>query len=109
MLKARFISAYQGAAHYEVGGRRYGVRRWASDDGHYTDFAGDIVPYVGTVRCEHPVGEFPPPEVLELFPGFVGARYDHETGRVEYHPHPPAWVWDPPYLRAAFDHLYPRE
>ena len=68
------------AATYRVDGRTYHVRygchlgNTRSDDDYV--FTG-VIPLIGTVRCadHNRSQEFPPQAVVDLFPGFIGARF----------------------------------
>lgn len=47
-------------------------------------YLNDVLLSVGTVRRVDRVGEFPPPHVVALFPGYVSAAFDFDTNRVVY-------------------------
>ena len=86
-LTKRFLVSYAGEVEYDIGGTVYKVRYWGNPDGSWNDgvWEGFIRPSIGTVRhdkCEL-FHTFPPPEVVALFPGFVGARYT-EDWKTEY-------------------------
>lgn len=79
----RFISSYQGEAHYEINGKTYHVRTFADPKGsHKADYWPTVLATVGTVRAGHwpEFTSFPPAEVVAMFPGFIGARYDDTNG-----------------------------
>ena len=82
-LVKRFLVSYAGEAEYEIGGRAYSARYHgstkASWNGDY--FETGIKPSIGCVRYRDSDrwSEFPPAEVVALFPGFVGQR-------LVYHP-----------------------
>jgi hypothetical protein len=81
-----FRSSYQGATDYRINGAHFQVRHAlypvpsASADAVPEDLAS-----VGTVRGQG-IGStlFPPPEVMRHFPGYVPARYNPESRRIEY-------------------------
>ncbi len=83
----RFVFSYRGAADYVVKGRKYSVRSFAHDDGYYNGnyFAEGVRPLVGCVRSDESAywHQFPPAEVLALFPDHVGARFTQDYG-IEY-------------------------
>ena len=87
--KAVFVVSFAGEATYKVGRRQYRVRSFAITDptfGYNTGVLDDfILPLVGTVIADGSDYwyEFPPPEVVALFPGFVGARWTKEW-KAEY-------------------------
>ena len=89
-LTKRFLLSFAGAAEYEIGGRRYEARYFANTHPHMAYNEGvlehDIIPAVGTVRYESSQHwhEFPPREVVALFPGFVGARWRRDYSALEY-------------------------
>jgi len=78
-----FRLSYDGEAEYDIrqDGRiigRVSVRYWGNTRQTYNGdyFERGILPQVGTVRwtsCNQYL-EFPPDEVVALFPGFVGCR-----------------------------------
>ena len=80
-----FICSYQGETTYLVAGKRYDVRHHAHDDGHYNGdyYERGILPALGTVRRAS-IGDYPPPEVMAEFPGYVAARYNAEQNCIEY-------------------------
>ena len=62
-----FVSSYQGEAHYRDGQHRYRVRYWAPEPPHiYAPdiFENEILPAVGTVRCDTS-NDFPPDDVMD--------------------------------------------
>ena len=89
MLTKHFYLSYGGESEYDIydGARKLGrvaIRhfgnRAAAWNGDYWETG--ILPQIGTVRWESPKQwrDFPPVEVVALFPGFVGARLVfHET------------------------------
>jgi len=82
----QFISSYQGESDYRINGDRYSLRLFAHDDGQYNPgvYDREILPCVGTVtRCFKSDG-FPSDEVMELFPGYIAARYNFDTKQIEY-------------------------
>jgi hypothetical protein len=107
MLRADFHLSYAGAVEYDiredgrllgrVTARSFGNPRLAYN-GDY--FEKGILPQVGTVRWESSTKwhDFPTPEIVALFPGFVGCRLvfhprtphltimdkDYELPEVEY-------------------------
>lgn len=82
--EARFKSSYQGEIEYLFEGTTYRVREFGIDYGDYNEgvFEREILPSIGTVKM-FPVTEFPSDEVMELFPGFVAARYNPEKRCIE--------------------------
>jgi len=88
MLHKQFIASYRGESDYTIGGKRYSVRHWGNDDGHYNGdyYATGIRPLIGCVRFHHypDFHVFPSQEVMDLFPGFVAARLAHDTYAAEY-------------------------
>lgn len=88
--KPEFKVSYAGEVEYRVDGKLYRVRYFANPRMGYNDgvYDNDIQSSVGTVRnswrdgCEY-MHQFPPREVVALFPGFVGARYT-EDFQTEY-------------------------
>jgi hypothetical protein len=91
-LTPRFVCSFAGKSDYQVGGDLYAVRHRAFEPNRV--FCADywqesVIPGVGTVRRCSGVDRFPPAEVVALFPGFVGARFNLEAGRVEYDGAPP--------------------
>jgi len=83
MLTKDFRCGYAGATEYDIrqDGRVIGrveVRDNGNRDMPWNDgvWESDILPGIGTVRWENSDkwGEFPPAEVVALFPGYVGAR-----------------------------------
>jgi hypothetical protein len=78
-MTKQFVSSYAGESDYLVNGRKYRIRYFAIPTMSYADgvFAREILPAVGTVRAYDSGGfyQFPPDDVVALFPGFIGARY----------------------------------
>lgn len=100
----RFLVSYHGEVEYEYQGRRYNVRYWGWNDnygeGVWENF---IEPTIGCVRNAESERffEYPPPEIVAAFPGFVGCRYRASDWAVEYatprsrlvqHPKVPGYV-----------------
>ena len=85
-MEPQFRLGYQGKTTYSWLGKTYAVRHYATDDEHYSEdyFETGILPSCGTVRCEHNVCEFPPPALCAHFPGYVPARWDHDSRRIVY-------------------------
>ena len=83
-----FRLSYAGEAEYDVDGVLYAVRYFANPRMPYAEGVLEkfIRPAVGTVRHyeSSKFHDFPPREVVELFPGFVGARWNPETWQLEY-------------------------
>ena len=83
-MRKQFISGYQGQFDYEIDGKRYECRSSAFDSGQYMPgiYEREILPLVGTVRksCSQ---EFPSDAVMALFPGYVAARWNPETKKME--------------------------
>ena len=87
--KPQFISSYRGEADYLWRGRRWSVRDFAHDDGHYNGenyFRDGILPTVGTVRgySSDDFHDFPPAELMAHFPDHVGARWNADFSALEY-------------------------
>ncbi len=100
--KPEFIVSYRGEVEYAISGRKYNVRYWGYNDGHYNKgvtngipwdvWTDHIEPSIGTVRNDsydrqgnwlpESFFEFPPAEIVALFPGMVGARYIKPSGYV---------------------------
>lgn len=96
--KVRFISGYRGEFEYYVQGygqRRFAVRDFATDDGHYNTGAFEEVRlFVGCLYCPLiGLSEFPPQEVSLLFPGYVRAKCTWNPFRVVYDGEPPVLVF----------------
>lgn len=87
-LTKRFILSYAGAAEYEIGHKEYSVRYFASKRMPYNTgvLEEEIIPAVGTVMHNDSEDwhDFPPAEVVALFPGFVGARWAKDYSAIEY-------------------------
>lgn len=100
-LEKRFKVSYAGEVDYQVGNDGFTARYSApiefSWNGDY--FETGIKPVIGCVRYESSSKwhEFPPAEVMALFPGFVALRLiytpadnlpfrhpDHQLGTMEY-------------------------
>lgn len=88
-LHASFVCGYQGVSEYKVNGQTYDVRQSESYYGREASLA-----WVGTVSRNWERDKFPPAEVVALFPGFVGARWNPETGQTEYDGLSPETVYD---------------
>lgn len=100
----RFISSYQGQTDYDYKGRRYGVRCFAHDDGHYNRsgcetgsyYEKGIEPLVGCLFHQSGGGyhDFPSPEALAIarqsYPEIVGARWLPGFTGIEYQEPRPA-------------------
>jgi hypothetical protein len=87
-MHKKFVSAYQGSSHYLVNHVMYTVRTFALPRGsHCPNQWPFVLSEVGTVRAyDWPAAaEFPPAEVLALFPGHVGARVNADKGYVLEH------------------------
>jgi len=98
-MHKQFVSAYQGSAYYIVNHVRYTVRTFASQRGTHLPNQWDfILSEVGTIRAlDWPAtADFPPAEVLALFPGHVGARVNADKGyTIEYNGSAPNVVRNP--------------
>jgi hypothetical protein len=97
MLEAVFKCGYAGGVDYLVAGRKYHVRYFASTIMAYnTGVLEQKVAEVGTVRSDESDRwhDFPPPEVVALFPGFVGARFTRDY-QYEYAGEQPELIVDP--------------
>lgn len=83
-ITAQFVCSYRGEHTYRIGSESYHIRR-AAYDGIYVEgyFESGIVPTVGCVYGGD-IQQFPPAEVLALFPGYVAARWDMESKRWMY-------------------------
>ena len=92
-----FYCGFQGTTDYKIRGITYSVRYVADPHGTWNDgvWESDILPTVGTVvsrqyyvrqGCCY---DFPPEDILTIFPGFVGARWNSALGRIEYQGDPP--------------------
>jgi len=79
------VCGYQGETTYRVNGREYDVRyrapNYLSDK---PERYAEIVSHVGTVRRRDRFTEFPPADVVALFPDYVGARYNRDENTTEY-------------------------
>lgn len=119
--KPQFKVSYQGSADYILAdGRKVTVRTFANPRANYNTgvYAGEIEPFVGTVRFTHhpDFNTMPGPDVLQHFPGFIGARF-LEDWTVEYSEPRGLLVFDPvteyvyagPQLLADTESPYSRE
>ena len=87
MEKPQFLSSYRGESTYKWHEKTYALRYFAQNDGHYNKgvYEKDIEPLVGCViaRYHKACHLFPPRELLEFFPGYIGARFTRNF-TVEY-------------------------
>ena len=104
-IEPKFILSYAGASVYAVDWQkkvRVSVRKfaqpfsWSDNKILEADAA-----YVGTVSFDGFRDSFPGPEIMEMFPGYVAARYNYAEGRVEYQGIPPVTHRERNYLWAA--------
>jgi hypothetical protein len=81
MFTKRFVCSFDLEAEYEIGGAIYRVRSGMHLSLTSGDWRENVRARIGTVMYEHHPHfcKFPPPEVMALFPGMVGARYSEET------------------------------
>ena len=85
-LTKRFLVFYAGGVEYDIAGRRYHVRYFANKRMPYNNgVLEQKIAEVGTVRHDETAHwhNFPPAEVVALFPRFVGARFTQDY-RMEY-------------------------
>jgi hypothetical protein len=81
----QFVVSYDLQCEYRIGDRCYRVRSGAHEGNTRSEYYwSGVVPMVGTVSCRDNPHEFPPAEVLALFPGFVGARWNENFTAIEY-------------------------
>src|SRR5262249_4557514 len=96
MKTKTFRLSYAGEAEYYVDGVLYAARYFANPRLPYAEGVYDqfIRPAVGTVRHGESsrFHDFPLREIVELFPGFVGARWNRDTWELEYDGKPPTRV-----------------
>lgn len=87
-MKPRFLVSYAGEVDYDVAGERYRVRYFGIPHIPWNTnvWQGQILPEIGTVRYDdsRKFHTFPPAAIVELFPGFVGARWNTDTWTLEY-------------------------
>jgi hypothetical protein len=85
MRDKRFVVSYDLEVEYEIDGRNYRVRHGMHNSNTSEDYRPAVRATVGTVmhRDSRRMHEFPPREVVALFPGMVGARW-REDWAVEY-------------------------
>lgn len=81
----RFIVGYDLECEYEISSRIYRVRRGMHESNTSEDYRAAIRTTVGTVtyRDSRRFHEFPPREIVAMFPGMVGARW-REDWTIEY-------------------------
>ena len=93
-LRKEFISSYQGCADYMIGGNRYECRFFGDDFGQYMPevYDREILPCVGSVK-KFAGSEYPSDEVMALFPGYVGCRYNAKLNVMEFQSPPAVELW----------------
>ena len=109
MLTSHFYLSYAGESEYDirdngrlvgrVSVRTFGNRRIVYNGDYYQT---GILPTVGTVRWQSSSQwhEYPPAEVVALFPGFVGCR-------LVFHPRTPELkITDPDYALPEVEYQY---
>ena len=99
--KPQFISSYMGETNYLIDGIRYTKRYEASSYERSicnpSVFERECLPFVGTVRGEFE--QFPSDDIMRHFPGYVPARWNPQTNKVETKgkpkiiDHPPFAPW----------------
>jgi len=84
-ITCKYLFTLRGEAEYQVDGERVIARHRAFRDPsrNEDEYEREILPRVGTVYLPAKPDEFPSPEVLALFPGFVGSRDNPTTRRIE--------------------------
>ena len=92
MATKHFVVSYAGESEYDIRGDdhriigRVAVRTFGNRNGAWNGdyFETGILPSIGTVRWEsHPQWmEFPPADIVALFPGYVGCK-------LAFHPRTP--------------------
>ena len=108
-ITKEFRLSYDGEAEFDIRQDnrivgRVSVRHWGNTRQSYNGdyFERGILPQVGTVRwtsCNQYL-EFPPAEVVALFPGFVGCR-------LVFHPRTPhLTIRDPDYQLPEVEYQY---
>jgi hypothetical protein len=89
-MKPQFVCSYQGESDYTFKGKQYCKRTSAADwrpgVWNYTQeqYGVQRVALVGCLYNYSDVGEFPPEELEQFFPGYVRARFDTKTWTVVY-------------------------